>query len=422
MRTIRRLSRKGKRLVLREVPPAAAAVPAVESRVALIQALIPLGLAAVSEALQQDVTALTGPRYERTAGVPGLVRWGQQPGSVYLADQKVPVAVPRVRDQPRQVEVPLATYQQLQTPRALDEGLFRRVLGGLACGEYAACAEAVPAAFGLARSTVSRRFVRASARRLQTLLERPLTLPAGEQWIALFVDGKAFAADALVLALGVTTTGRKQLLGFVQTATENERVCAAFLRGLQERGFTAPDGLLVVLDGAKGLRAAVRTVFGTTAQVQRCQWHKRENVVRYLPNGQQAEWRRKLQAAYERPTYEAAKAALIRLHRELRLLNASAAASLLEGLEETLTLHRLGLVRELGASFKTTNVVESIMAQVERRTRRVSHWRTSDQKQRWCAAALLALEPRLRKVKGYRHLQTLATVLGRERPSSRDAA
>lgn len=422
MRTIGRIQTKAKRLAPRAVAAMPEALPPMNSRVELIQALIPLGLAAVAEALAEEVTTLAGARYARTGGQPALVRWGQQPGSVYLADQKVPVTVPRVRDQARQVEVSLATYQQLQTPRALDEGLFRRVLGGLACREYAACAEAVPAAFGLARSTVSRRFVRASARRLQTLLERPLTLGAGEEWIALFVDGKSFAADALVIALGVTTTGRKQLLGFVQTATENERVCAAFLRQVVERGFTAPEGLLVVLDGAKGLRAAVRTVFGTTAQVQRCQWHKRENVVRYLPKRQQAEWRRKLQAAYERPTYEAAKLALTRLHRELRLLNASAAASLLEGLEETLTLHRLGLVRELGASFKTTNALESVMAQVQRRTGRVTSWRTSDQKQRWCAAALLALEPRLRKVKGYRHLRTLATVLRRELTSSRDAA
>jgi transposase-like protein len=422
MRTIGRIPTKGKRLARRPRPAVPDTLPPMNSRVALIQALIPLGLAAVAEALAQEVTTLAGARYARTGGQPALVRWGQQSGSVYLADQKVPVAVPRVRDQQQQVEVPLVTYQQLQTPRALDEGLFRRVLGGLACGEYAACAEAVPAAFGLARSTVSRRFVRASARRLQTLRERPLTLPAGEQWIALFIDGKAFAADALVIVVGVTTTGRKQVLGFVQTATENERVCAAFLRQLVERGFTAPDGLLVVLDGAKGLRAAIRTVFGTSAQVQRCQWHKRENVVRYLTKPQQPEWRRKLQAAYERPTYDTAQAALLRVHRELRLLNASAAASLLEGLEETLTLHRLGLSRELGASFRTTNVIESIMSQVERRTGRVTHWRTSDQKQRWCAATLLALEPRLRKVKGYRHLRTLAMVLRRELPSSRDAA
>jgi transposase-like protein len=197
----------------------------------------------------------------------------------------------------------------------------------------------------------------------------------------------------------------------VQTATENQRVCAALLRELVERGFGAADGLLVVLDGAKGLRAAVAEVFGARAQVQRCQWHKRENVVRHLPRGEQATWRRKLQAAYGKATYPPARAALRRLEAELRLVNVSAAKSLAEGLEETLTLHRLGLFTELGASFKTTNPLESIMAQVEHRTAKVDHWRTSEQKQRWCAAALLLIEPRLRKVKGYRHLPRLAEAL-----------
>ncbi len=142
----------------------------------------------------------------------------------------------------------------------------------------------------------------------------------------------------------------------------------------------------------------------------------------YLPKGIQVEWRRKLQRAYGEPTYDRAKAALQRCHRELRLLNASAAASLVEGLEETLTLHRLGLAAALGASFRTTNVVESIMAQVEQRTGKVDHGRTSDQKQRWCAAALRQLEPRLRKVKGHRHLPQLVTALHTPKAATRDAA
>lgn len=135
MRTIGRIQTKAKRLAPRAVPAMSEALPPMNSRVELIQALIPLGLAAVAEALAEDVTTLAGARYARTGGQPTLVRWGQQPGSVYLADQKVPVTGPRVRDQAREVEVPLATYQQLQPPRALDEGLFRRVLGGLACRE-----------------------------------------------------------------------------------------------------------------------------------------------------------------------------------------------------------------------------------------------------------------------------------------------
>jgi transposase-like protein len=379
-----------------------------ETRLALIQALIPLGLEAVQEELEREVEELAGRTYSREGRRPGHVRWGRQRGSIYLADQKLPIAVPRVRDGSRDVEVPLESYRRLQEPRNVDEGLLRRVLAGVACREYERCAEAVPEAFGLSRSAVSRRYIRATARKLRELQERRLE---GYDFVALFLDGKSFAEDELVIALGVTLGGEKVVLGFVQTATENARVCGAFLRELVERGLRFEQGLLVVIDGAKGLRKAVEEVFGEWARVQRCQWHKRENVVAHLPKAEQARWRRKLQAAYERPTYGEAKTALHRLKAELSLLNRSAAASLEEGLEETLTLHRLGVFPELGMSFKTTNCVESILAQVERRTRKVSRWRTSDQKQRWVATALLDLEPRLRRVKGYRYLPKLREAL-----------
>jgi transposase-like protein len=389
-------------------------VPAVESvdaKVALIQALIPLGLEAVAEALEDELVALAGPRYSRTGGRPGVVRWGHQAGSVYLLDQKLPITYQRVRDRRQNAEVPLRTYQQLQQPRAADAGLFRKVLHGLSCHRYEACAEAVPAAFGLSPSTVSRRFIRVSAARLRALCERRLD---GYDLVALVLDGKTFADDSLVIALGITLRGEKVVLGFVQTATENGPVCAAFLRELADRGLRAETGLLVVLDGAQGLRKAVQTVFGAQAVVQRCQWHKRENVVRYLPKSQQATWRRKLQAAYERPTYAEAKAALLRLRAELRLLNASAVRSLEEGLEETLALHRLGLFGSLGISLKTTNCLESLLAQVGAYTDRVDRWRSSDQKQRWVASALLTIEPCLRRVKGYRYLPLLRAALERE--------
>lgn len=142
---------------------------------AMIQALIPVGLKAVEESLTREVAALAGVRYAHDDGHPGIVRWGKQAGSIFLADQKVPLTVPRVRDRDASCEVPLSTYQQLQTPRAHDVGLFRRVLGGLSCREYEQAAEAVPEAFGLARSSVSRRFIRASARALRQLHIRPAT-------------------------------------------------------------------------------------------------------------------------------------------------------------------------------------------------------------------------------------------------------
>lgn len=406
-------------------PTAQAAIPLDDGTfttpvtLAMIQALIPLGLKAVEEALRAEVTALAGARYQHHDNAPGVVRWGKQAGSIYLADQKVPLTIPRVRDREAGHELPLATYQQLQTPRAHDLGLFRRVLGGLSCREYEAAAEAVPAAFGLARTSVSRRFIQASARELRRLQERSL---GDAQWLVLVLDGKTFAGDQLVIALGVTTTGEKRILGLVQTATENRRVIASFLRELGERGFPLDGPLLVVLDGAKGLRAAVREVYGETVQVQRCQWHKRENVVSYLPKAEQPTWRRKLQAAYAHPAYTDAKRALQRLSRELAPVNESAARSLEEGLEETLTLHRLGVFPELGISFKTTNLIESVMARVEERTAKVDRWRTSDQKLRWCAAALGVMERQFRRVKGYTQLPLLRRALAAKIPTPRDAA
>ncbi|MGH7405356.1 MAG: IS256 family transposase [Candidatus Methylomirabilales bacterium] len=383
-------------------------VERVDTTVALIQALIPLGLQAAGDALAAEVTRLAGPRHSRTGGSPGYVRWSRERGAISLLDQKLPMTYQRVRDLARNQEVPLPTYQQLQVPRQADAGLFRKVLLGLSCRDYQVCAEAVPEAFGLSPSTVSRRFIRASAKKLQALQERRLE---GYDLVALLLDGKTFAEDAMVMALGITLTGEKVLLGFVQTATENERVCAAFLRELVERGLKTEHGLLCVLDGAKGLRKAVQAVFGTQGVVQRCQWHKRENVLEYLPQSQRATWRRKLQAAYERPSYAEAKAAFLRLRSELRLLNESAVKSLDEGFEETLTLHRLGVFQALGTSLKTTNCLESIQALVGRRTGKVSAWRTSDQKHRWLAAALLDIEPRLRRIKGFRALPLLRAAL-----------
>src|SRR6516164_964756 len=398
---------RGKRNHVGTVSVAVTAAADLDTRIALIQALIPVALEKVHLELQADVERLASQRYVREGRLPGHVRWTPQRGSIYLADQKIPIQVPRVRDRLRNQEVPLPTYERLQEPRALDAGLLHKVLGGLSTREYERCAEAVPEAFGLSASTVSRRFKRATARKLRELTERRLE---GYDLVALLLDGKTFGEDEMVAAVGVTITGEKVLLGFVQTATENRKVCAAFLRQL------------IVTDGAKGLHAAVREVFDVAAVLQRCQWHKRENVLQYLPERHRAAFRRKLQGAYEQPTYEAAKRALGKIRAELVLLNASAAASLDEGLEETLTLHRLGVFGDLGTSLKTTNALESIHARVESRTAKVDHWKNSEQKQRWLATALLDLEPRLRRIRNYRALPLLRDALRRQIESKKSAA
>ena len=337
------------------------------AKVEAIRSLIPLGLMHVQMLLEEEVDALAGPRYAHGDGAKGT-RHGSNPGTVVLDERKIAIRVPRVRSE--RGEIALRSYQGVHGTGAVNDGLLRRVFYGISCRNYEAAARAIPGAIGLSSSSVSRAFVVASAAKLKEFQERDLK---SERYVAVFLDGKSFADATLVIALGVTADGTKRFLGFVETDPENEKVLTPFLRSLVERGLDGSHGLLVVIDGGKGLRAAVRQVFKRSA-VQRCMWHKRENVVSYLPKSEQASWRRRLQHAYDRPTYTEAKAALTKLHRELENRNQSAAASLAEGLEDTLTLHRLGVFGMLGRSFRTTNCLESVNALVEERvSTRPSH-------------------------------------------------
>lgn len=373
-----------------------------DAKVAMIRGLVPLGLMHVQELLDQEVVSLAEGRYARKSEETPGRRFGSNPGSIRLAGQRVPIRVPRVRGE--RGEIPLRAYDALKGRGEIDETLLRRVLFGISCRNYESAAEAIPGAIGLSSSSVSRSFVESSAAKLREFQERDLSK---EDIVAIFLDGKSFADEVMVIALGITLAGEKKMLGFVQTDTENEKVLTPFLRSLMERGLDVSNGLLVIQDGGKGLRSAVKKAFRGRAVVQRCLWHKRENVVSYLPRSEQAIWRKRLQRAYERPTYKEALAALKLLMRELELKNQSAAASLAEGLEETLTLHRLGMYAKLGRSFKTTNCLESVNAQIEERCAKVDHWKNSSQRNRWLAVALLDIEPRLRKVMGYQHLENL---------------
>lgn len=380
-----------------------------DSRVELIRSLIPIGLMFVAEELQRDVEELAGVRYARKSESGVARRHGTNPGTVKLLGQKVPIRVPRVRDETG--EIPLESYEKMHRGLAMDEILFRRVLYGISCKDYERAAESIPGAIGVSKSTVSRQFVEASAKELKAFQERDLS---DHDVVAIFLDGKTFADDMMVVALGVTMDGDKIFLGFVQTDTENKRVLSQFMRSLLDRGLDISKGILAVIDGGKGLHSAVKSTFSKRVVVQRCQWHKRENVVSYLSKSEQPWIRKRLQKAYEQPTYEEAHKKLKTIREELQNRNQSAMNSLDEGFEETLTLHRLGVFAILGASFKTTNCLESINSLAEQRCQKVDHWKNSNQKQRWLAAALNDIEPRLRRVKGYRQLDKLRTAIMKE--------
>ena len=301
-----------------------------DAKVELIRSLVPLGLMQVEELLDAEVTALAGEHYARKAASIGGRRHGSNPGTVSLAGQRVPIRVPRVRSVAGS-ELPLRSYEALRGEGAVNALLLKRVLYGISCRNYEAAAEAIPGAIGLSGSTVSRSFIEASAAKLRALRERDL---AAEDVVAVVLDGKTFAEATMVIALGITLSGEKRFLGFVETDTENERVLTLFLRSLVERGLDLSQGVLVILDGGKGLRSAVRKAFRHRALVQRCQWHKRENVVSHLAKREQAVWRQRLQRAYNRPEYDEALTALETLHGELDDRNQSAAGSLTEGLDE----------------------------------------------------------------------------------------
>jgi len=344
----------------------------VDVRLELIRSLIPIGLAYVAAELEQEVTSLAGLRHSRKANQDVPRRHGTNPGSVKLAGQTIPIRVPRLRT--GDGEVSLSCYEDLHRGGDLNDQVFRQVLYGISCRNYEQAAEQIPGAIGLSSSTVSRKFIEASAKKLREFQERDLS---NLDLTAVFLDGKSFADDQMVIAAGVDLEGHKHLLGFVQTSTENKRSISQFLKSLTGRGLDAGDGLLAVIDGAKGLRAALFDAFPGRVVIQRCQWHKRENVVSYLAKGDQKYWRNRLQKAYQRPTYEEARRALKKIRQELSNINESAVASLDEGFEETLTLHRLGVFGVLGKSLKTTNIIESINAQAEERCGRVDSWKNS---------------------------------------------
>jgi putative transposase len=377
-----------------------------ESRMLMIQQLIPLGLKAVQGELQQEIIDLIGGRYSRMSG--DVRRWGANPGSVYLGDQKVETAVPRIRNMKTKTEVQLKAYERLQNPQVIDDMALARVINGMSQRDYAKAAVSVPETFGIKKTSVCRRFIRASGKKLKELLERDLSQ---HDIIAIFIDGKWFADNEIVVALGVTIEGDKVLLGFVETGTENHKVCKQFLLSLRDRGLNLDKEILFVVDGGKGLHKGIREVMGEKVVIQRCQWHKRENVVSYLDKENQERFRRKLQAAYELPSYEKAKARLEAIKRELSLINQSAVTSLEEGLEETLTLHRLGMFTKLGTSFKTTNCIENVNKRLASKTDRVDRWQNSNQRQRWVASAMLEIEPGLRKVKGHEALRELRAAM-----------
>jgi putative transposase len=356
------------------------------------------GLRIIGTILENEVTRRVGPRHRPESGA---VRWGRQPGYVVFGGRKVGVERPRVRTRTGE-EVELDSYARLQHDGRRQRAVREGIVAGLTSRNYRRAVESVIDGYGIAKSSVSREFVQASAAQLQELCEKKLD---GLDLVAIFIDGIHLGQQVLVVALGLEITGQKHVLGLWQGATENTAVVKELLEDLVARGLRTERRYLFVIDGAKALRAGIQLVFGERAEVQRCQIHKRRNVAEHLPKNAQGDYHRRIRNAYAMTEYAAAE--LQKIFRQLQRVNPSAARSLEEGLEETLTVHRLGVGWLLRRTLASTNPIESCLSTVERVARNVKRWRQGEQALRWTATGLLAAQKKFRRVKGYRELDLL---------------
>lgn len=368
-----------------------------------------MGLRVAAKLLEDEVDRRCGPRYEHQENRQ-LTRYGRERGVVTLAGQKLPIARPRVRRTDGQGEVELETYDLLQRDEAMPEACLRRMVRGVSTRDYERVVDLAAEGFGVKRSSVSRGFVKATAQEIEQLAERHFD---GTRFVVVFIDGHEYAGETMVVALGVSEQGEKRILGLRQGATENAEVVTSLLEDLRERGLDTSQPTLFVLDGAKALHAAVKRVFGKRAIIQRCQVHKSRNVKAHLAEKHHQQLSAQLAAAYSETSYERALESLKTTAAWLERLNPAAAASLREGMEETLTVVKLGVPELLRRTLATTNPVESALSVAVKVTGRVKRWRDGNMRLRWCTAGLLRAEERFRRIKGHKQLPMFVAALDR---------
>jgi transposase-like protein len=361
-----------------------------------------------NQLVEEELDKKAGKKYERETR---YSRWGSNPGSIRIGEEKVPVEVPRLYDKQEKRTEEVENYRRLHNIDKPSEEVLQKIILGLSQKDYERVTRSVLESFGMSQSTVSRTFIEESKKALKEFENRDLS---GYDFIALVVDGKYLSRDNMIIALGVTITGVKVPLGFVQATTENTESIKGLLRDLIKRNFRFREGILVLLDGSKGLNKAVNEVFGKYVLVQRCQWHKRENVVSYLDEKHQDIYRGKLHRAYIEPDYQTAKTRLLEIKNELEKINRSAARSLEEGLEETLQMHKLGLIEQLGVSFTTTNLIENLNSQLNKYLGKIKRWVSPDMKSRWLAIALTEIERKMKRVNNYKNLHLLREAIQSE--------
>ncbi len=378
----------------------------------LLAASVAIGLDVLDQMMHTEATSLAGPKGRHDPDRTHK-RHGTEAGSVVLGGRRVPIRRPRVRSADDTSEAALETYQVAHASDLLAEHMVGAMLAGLSTRRYPAALEPVGAAVeaeahATSKSTVSRRFVNATADQLVELMSRRLD---NERWLIMFIDGFTFGDHLLVGALGVTADGTKVPLAVAEGTTENKTLVTRLLADLSDRGLDVSGGVLFVVDGSKALTRGIPAVFGAKAQIQRCRIHKERNILDHLADTEHPWVRRKLRAAWTNPDPDAATAALEALARALQRQHPGAASSLREGLSETLTVTRLGVTAALLKTVFSTNPVESMIEIVREHSSNVKRWRDGEMALRWAAAGMEAARSQFRRVKGYRQLPQLAAAL-----------
>jgi putative transposase len=386
---------------------------AVVAREGLLAMSVAAGMAVMATMFEAEITAAAGPKGKhnpaRTA-----VRHGTEKGSVTLGGRRVEVTRPRARTLDGH-EVPLQAYSEFAADDLLSQVVLERMLAGVATRRHARIAEPIgkavlEGASSTGRSAVSRRFIKETETALAELLARDLTEAKIK---VLMLDGEHMAGRCVIVALGITADGSKLPVGLWDGATENKTVVKSMLADLVSRGLSADDGLLVVIDGAKALRAGVQDVFGDVAAVQRCTLHKRRNVGDHLPDKEKAWVDAKLVKAFNHPDPDLGLRNAKHLAGLLDKTHPGAANSLREGLEEMFTVSRLGIDGRLAKTLVTSNPVESMISIARTTNRNVTRWRDGHMVLRWTAAGMLNAERSFRRIKGYKQMPQLVEALHR---------
>lgn len=378
-------------------------------RALLYEMVVGAGMQVVEAVLEQERRAICGPRYEHDAGR-HATRHGYSGGELVLGGRRVHVDRPRARTMEGQ-EIELPSWGRWSKHDPLAKRAVEQVLVGVTTRKYDRSLEALPQGVtsrGTSKSAVSRRFVAATAEKVAEMTSSDLT-PI--ELAALMVDGIHVGEHVVLVALGIDLVGQKHVLGLEEGATENTVACTSLLTNLRDRGLHTDRAILVVIDGGKALASAIRDVFGPRALIQRCQVHKRRNVEDKLPKRMRDTIGRAISAAYRLTDPTRAKNILKGLARQIEHGHPSAAASLREGLDETLTVMALGLTAALARTLSTTNPIENINGLLRDRLRNVKRWRDGDMVVRWTTAALLESAKSFRRLKGKAGMPKLVAAL-----------